>query len=278
MIITGTKAPQNVNASDPTYDPELMFLSIKDVEIANGIADGDDELFVVTLTQMGYDNFVSGSSSEVDEGYTIFGVNLTNDEVELLIDYPHLAPLWFLASQIALSKTAELYENQTDGTIANSFQHSYWNVLMVKYIGYNRAQDFATAHEAFDGNPWIHKSMDLFNNESGRNFANGISGLFWKSDNTLATMTNTLVTDGLLKYILFDYEYISAYVYYDNFVIEVEYSNMDLHAYTDNSYPIHMPEFEIIDNRTNPGPIIRPMDLMFIAEEVIIYVEEGEIE
>jgi len=255
---------EKVCAATVVYNPDLMLLSLADVEIANEIADGDDNLFVQTLTQIGYDNYESGSSSEVEEGYEIFGFTLTADEVNLMLDYPYAVPGWLIASKTAVSKTQTLYSDASDGSIANSFQHAYWNVLMVKLIGYGLAEAYANAHENYEGNPLIHKTMDLYNNQKGRDFADNISGIFWKSNDTLATMTQTLVTDGELKYILFDYEYVSAYIYF-NKQIDTVYSTADLLAYTDSIYPIYTPDYEIIDMRTNPGPIIVPM----------IYIDKG---
>ncbi len=275
IVVTGNT--EGVNASSPNYNPDLMLLSITDVEIATEVADGDNALFVETLSQMGYDNYEAGSSSYVDEGYTIFGKNLTVDEINLLIANPLVALDWVYCGLTAETKTASLYTNANDGTIANSFQHAYWNVLMVKHLGYELAEDFATAHENYEGNPWIHKSMDLYNNEQGRDYADTISWLWLKSANRLATMTQDLVTDGNLRYILWNYQYISAYIYYDGGVIEPVYDNGDFHSYTDGATPIYLPEIEIIDRRSKPGPIIMPMSIV-PDEEEIIYVEEGTLE
>lgn len=144
--------------------------------------------------------------------------------------------------------------------------------------GYDLAEDFATAHENYEGNEWIHKSMDLFNNQQGRDFADGISGLFWKSDGTLATMTQDLVSNGDLKYIMFDYEYVHTYIYYDGGIIVPVYAEGDFHAYTDGSTPIYLPEIQIDDRRSIPGPIIMPMLIFVFEEEEVLNVEEGALE
>lgn len=34
-----------------------------------------------------------------------------------------------------------------DGTLANAFKHASWNAFMTKSLGYQKAYDFATAHE-----------------------------------------------------------------------------------------------------------------------------------
>ena len=60
-----------------------------------------------------------------------------------------------------------------------------------------------------------------------------------------------------LLFILFDFEYVSAYTYYDDRIVE-SYSTGDFIAYTDSDLPIYTPDYEIIDLRTKPGPIIVP--------------------
>lgn len=50
----------------------------------------------------------------------------------------------------------------------------------------------------------------LFN--KARELAITISWIAFKSDSTLATMTQELVENGDLKYILFEYEYIHTYI------------------------------------------------------------------
>lgn len=270
---------EDVNASSETYNTELMLLSITDVEIANDIANGNEVLFVDTLSQIGYDNYNSGSSSEVSGMYDYFGYQLTSDEIALLLLYPTAAPFWVATSIKALSTTPTLYPGESgDGHLGNSFQHAYWNVLMVKYIGANLAEAFATAHEERPNNLWIHKHMDLHNNEKGREFAQTISWIAFKSDDTLATMTQGLVENGDLKYILFDYEYIHTFIYYDGGVIVPVYAEGDFHAYTDGATPIYLPEIQIDDRRSKPGPIIMPMSIQPNDEEVTINVEEGKLE
>jgi hypothetical protein len=145
---------------------------------------------------------------------------------------------------------------------------------MVKYIGVDLAEAFATAHEERPDNPWIHKHMDLHNNEKDRELAQTISWIVTKSDSTLATMTQELVENGDLKYILLEYEYIHTYIYYDNGVIVPVYAYGDFHSYTDGATPIYLPEIQIDDRRSKPGPIIMPMSLLPGNEEVMTNVEE----
>ena len=64
-----------------SHDPDLMLLSFADVETALEFANGNDEVFVETLSQIGYDNYNNGSSTSVGTRLEIFGVNLTTTEI-----------------------------------------------------------------------------------------------------------------------------------------------------------------------------------------------------
>lgn len=59
---------------------------------------------------------------------------------------------------------------QNDGH-RDAFRHCYWNALLVKNFGEEWAGQFATAHEAYPGNPAEREAMDLYNNEVGRGIA-----------------------------------------------------------------------------------------------------------
>jgi len=55
-----------------------------------------------------------------------------------------------------------------DGKNKNAFLHSYWNALLAKRIGLNKARLFTSAHEyGAPGNIYANSKMDLFNNNVG---------------------------------------------------------------------------------------------------------------
>lgn len=66
---------------------------------------------------------------------------------------------------------------------------------------------------------------------------------------------------------------IFTHIYYDNNVIVPVYELGDFHSYTDGATPIYLPEIQIDDRRSEPGPIIMPMSLLPEDEEVLINVE-----
>ncbi|MGH3980309.1 MAG: DUF6973 domain-containing protein [Pseudonocardiaceae bacterium] len=53
----------------------------------------------------------------------------------------------------------------------DAFRHAYWNARMVQEHGADWATRFGTAHESLPGNSADRESMDLYNNEVGRQVA-----------------------------------------------------------------------------------------------------------
>jgi hypothetical protein len=53
----------------------------------------------------------------------------------------------------------------------DAFRHSFWSAEMTSVGGSQKALEFGTAHEDGQGNPFYKKSMDLYNNSFGVNFA-----------------------------------------------------------------------------------------------------------
>jgi hypothetical protein len=251
-----------------------LVLSFENVVEAYSIASEDYELLLQILIQVGSDNhqnntnvyyidspYENQSSSSEGKQYNIFGRILTSSEISLLFNYPFHILSWINSANIAISKTNELYDTTADGSIANAFQHAYWNVLMVKAMGATIAEEFATAHEAYEGNPIIHKTMDLFNNQVGRNFASYIDDLSNKSDSWLADQTKASLIDiGETMYILFDYEYL-RYIYLFDDRTEYVHGIGDFLAWTIKTFPISVPNYEVIDRRSNPGPIPLPFSI-----------------
>ncbi|WP_408609373.1 DUF6973 domain-containing protein [Caldicellulosiruptor changbaiensis] len=95
-------------------------------------------------------------------------------------------------------------EKYNDSVLHNgngdAFRHAYWNALMVKYIDYSWAYDWATAHEeGATGQPAIEKEMDLYNNMMGRTLVLGNES---KSDEEIADIIQNAVRNGKMKRIV----------------------------------------------------------------------------
>jgi hypothetical protein len=59
---------------------------------------------------------------------------------------------------------------------ADAFRHAYWSYTMAKAFGPAEAQLFGNAHEVSAVNPAGERYMDLYNNQIGRNMAEGGQG------------------------------------------------------------------------------------------------------
>lgn len=195
-----------------------------------------------------------------DVQYTIFGKSLTEDELSLIIAHPLSATIAYNCSEDAVSTTSYYYPNSCgDGELGNAFQHAYWVMLMYYNISPSFAINFAIAHENYDDNPTIHKDMDLFNDNVAYNYCNNLDSSVNYSDAVLAVHALQMMEDGMLEYIIFNYEYISLSVYYKASHKTINYtSTLDLYAYTNSTTPYNIPETEyrvITANIDIPTPI-----------------------
>ena len=101
----------------------------------------------------------------------LFGVSLTERQLELLILNPLKRGAMRDAWQRAIDTSALLYPNNNgDGELGNAFRHGYWVTLMYFNATPQLAIDFAVAHEDRENNPELHKTMDLFNDYAAYNY------------------------------------------------------------------------------------------------------------
>lgn len=116
-------------------------------------------------------------------------------EVLNAFNHPIAAPQAYTASKLATSKSEAFYvlSARWKGN-GDAFRHAYWNALMVKTIGAELAEKFATAHEA-SSPAGTEKTMDLQNNYYGRVYGNVYKT---QSDDALAVTFRNLTTDGML--------------------------------------------------------------------------------
>ncbi|MFE0752230.1 DUF6973 domain-containing protein [Gordonia sp. NPDC058843] len=75
----------------------------------------------------------------------------------------------------------------------DAFRHAYWNALMTERFGSDWTEKFSTAHEGLGGNPAHRESMDLYNNELGRQIATEHENA---TPEELAVLVDRAVTDG----------------------------------------------------------------------------------
>ncbi len=131
-------------------------------------------------------------------------------------------------------------------------------MLLCDYTSAKFALDFVTAHENFDGNSVLHKEMDMFNNRVAYNYftSNNFSSV-GLSDDEINAIAESMVNNGELIYIVFDYEYISMSIYYMATGITIRKTAIgDFYAYTNSTEPYNVPEtvYEVVPKI--PGDIV----------------------
>ena len=97
-------------------------------------------------------------------------------EIEIFDDLSRLLQLRYLVNgKSALDLAASLYpESGLYNGCGHAFRHAYFSGLNESSLGPTLAKSLGDAHEDFLGNPENEKSMDLYNNNLGRNTANTI--------------------------------------------------------------------------------------------------------
>jgi hypothetical protein len=169
-------------------------------------------IVILSMTQLALSNIPGVPSLNNDELYTIGTYLLdvkTPADLTQANNVMNAASISLKVNECktkAEEETIRLFGEDQDNTEGNAFKHAYWSALMVKYINYENAEKFGTAHETGnEGNTNIQMDMDLHNNQVGLNIGNGFSSQSdeiislkvlnsVKSGNTWKIENNKLVT------------------------------------------------------------------------------------
>ncbi len=187
----------------------------------------------------------------VDERRTIFGAQLTTQEIKLLTEYPAQCVIGWNCSKKAEESADELFPSYSgDSDLKNAYKHAYWVMLMYYHTSPEFAKLEAYAHEEYDSNPALEKKMDLTNDDTAYNLCLEHENL---SDTSCAAIAYKMVYDGKLVYILRNYKYLSQVIYYPQTKqSKYIYKTDDFLAYTNMTTPISLPSVDYV-NATTPG-------------------------
>ena len=181
--------------SDMTMDEVIAYLESRESMV--------DESFVdicraiVELKDDGMSN--EAILSQIESAPTTYSLydtwgKLTDSEKLLVVTYPTEALAVQSNATTASSSTSSIYGYNGNGDVTDAYRHGYWNALNARDVGKTIAEKFATAHEdvsdeelqkdynGFYG--WQHRSMDLHNNEVGREVVSWYD--IFASDSTLS--------------------------------------------------------------------------------------------
>lgn len=123
--------------------------------------------------------------------YDVSGIEITNEEIELILIDPRQAYLVYTCGKKAEEWTNKIFQGYyqdigdgflphwQDGDSANAYRHAMWNALLTKYMGSRDAKAWNDAHEAWTdevlqkehGGGYTrkeHTNMDFQNNAIGR--------------------------------------------------------------------------------------------------------------
>ena len=181
--------------------------------------------YIDYIYNVGYNRVQSVTYDDYSQ-ISIFGHKLTVDEINLFKNNASKIPVIISCKDKAISKTQELYDDTSDDTKTNAFQHAYWVMLMYFNVGHSFAIEEAYAHENYVVNEEKSKGMDIYNDDVAYNACSSINYTF---DDTLAIDAKSLQTSGELIYIKRDYKYISQKIIYSNVLVVLKYFTGDFY-------------------------------------------------
>lgn len=149
----------------PREEFENLVLQVEKVKLEHPEA-SDDE--IITIMDEHF---------EKTKGIMDIWNQLTDSEKKLVIQHPLSALKVNDAKNYAIESTISRFGKNGLGDRSDAFRHGIWNAKMTKDIGYDLAEQFATAHEdkevsGSESDGYLkeqHKEMDLHNNNVGRN-------------------------------------------------------------------------------------------------------------
>lgn len=122
---------------------------------------------------------------------------LTQAERDFLWDHPLASMTFKENADKAFAEAAKRFPSNTlHNGEGDAFRHAYWNALMTKHESEALAKEFADAHETNPGQPAAEKTMDLHNNEVGRQIGKDNPKA---TDEELADLVEKALKDGKLK-------------------------------------------------------------------------------
>jgi hypothetical protein len=101
---------------------------------------------------------------------------MTENELKIFDKLSRVQQLRYLNNAYTAQELAKTFypENTLHNGCGDAFRHSFFSGLNVASLGFELAKSLGDAHEVNPGSPSIERSMDLYNNELGRNLAWGL--------------------------------------------------------------------------------------------------------
>lgn len=221
-------------SSNIEFDANEVVVYMSDFE---NIEFKTEQEFIDYIYLIGYNRVESVDSSNYSQ-YTVFGHKLTADEI--LYFGTHISEISAIAyySEMAVSKTYQIYGTTADDSKANSFQHAYWVMLLYFDVSKECAKKEPYAHEQYKENDEMSKYMDLYNDNAAYDACSSVTDV---SDKLLAEQAKSLQENGKLIYIKRDYTYVSTKTIYSNGKVVLEYTTKDFYCYSNSNTPYGVP-------------------------------------
>ncbi len=133
----------------------------------------DQEEAILRVKTVTYGDSVRLQFNKEDVAKTavLFNIELTDQEAEVISNYPSMVPNMIKITRDAKNKSVA-YRNLDASFPEDAFRHVYWSYHLTRQLGPVLAKQITDAHETATGNTSKERSMDYHNNEVGRDLAN----------------------------------------------------------------------------------------------------------
>ena len=110
------------------------------------------------------------NQEDVTKTAALFNIELTEQEADVISNYPSLVPDMIKITRDAQSKSMA-YRKLDRSFPEDAFRHVYWSYHLTRKLGPEIAKEITDAHETALGNTPQERSMDYHNNDFGRSLA-----------------------------------------------------------------------------------------------------------
>jgi hypothetical protein len=123
---------------------------------------------------------------------------MTENELKIFDKLSRVQQLRYLNNAYTAQELAKTFypENTLHNGCGDAFRHSFFSGLNVASLGFELAKSLGDAHEVNPGSPSIETSMDLYNNELGRNLSWGLFKRGYRGYSLKKELWKSLVLQG----------------------------------------------------------------------------------
>ena len=138
--------------------------------IAKVTIDQEEVALRVVTVERGDSVQLQFDAADIMKTADLFDIQLTDEEAEVIANYPSMVPDMIRLTREAKRKAAA-YQRADRSFPEDAFRHVYWSYHLTRQLGPDLAKQITDAHETAPGNTVNERKMDYHNNDVGRKLA-----------------------------------------------------------------------------------------------------------